>query len=365
MNKDTLLIVDDILANVKILRTFLSNAGFNVLIAVDGKEAIQVTENAHPDLILLDIMMPGMDGFKVCRHLKSQENTKDIPIIFMTALTEVADKLKGFKMGAADYVTKPFLQQEVLARVNAHITLRKQQQQLQKRHKELDAFAHTVAHDLKNPVGAIINLAGLFLEKYPVNTPIDSGGIKKLQFVEKAGQQAINTIDALLTLSGVSRHANLIIEPLDMSMIIDSVIQQQIAHKAEEYQAQIDLPDSWPIAQGYAPWIGEIWVNYLTNGLKYGGQPPQLTLGADTQSDGMIRFWVRDNGKGLSEEEIAQLFTPFTRLHNQRAEGHGLGLSIVRQIVERLGGQVGAESEIGQGSFFYFTLPAYNAVQKR
>ncbi len=362
MKKDTLLIVDDILANVKVLRSFLNQSGFNVLIAEDGEEAIQVTENALPDLILLDIMMPGIDGFEVCQRLKSQEHTQEIPIIFMTALTEVADKVKGFQMGAADYITKPFQQQEVLARVNTHITLRKQRLQLQKRNQELDAFGHTVAHDLKNPLSAIINIAGLFLEKYSVNTPLDDKGITKLQFVEKAAQQAINTINALLTLSQVSRYQNIAIEPLDMSMIVEQVVQEHLSHQVDEYQAEIEWPENWPIALGYAPWIKEIWVNYLTNGLKYGGQPPSMTLGADILGDEMVRFWVRDNGKGLTEKEMAQLFTPFTRLHKQRAEGHGLGLSIVRQIIEHLDGQAGVESEVGQGSLFYFTLPASGAA---
>lgn len=357
------MIIDDIHDNVKVLRAFLSHAGFDVLIASEGEEGLQITEHVHPDLILLDIMMPGMDGFEVCRRLKSQENTKDIPIIFLTALTEVVDKMKGFKLGAADYITKPFQQEEVLARVNTHITLRKQQQQLQKRNLELDAFAHTVAHDLKNPLSAIVNLTELFLEKYSANTPQDHDGIKTLQFIEKSARRTINIINALLTLSGVSRHTDVTLKPLNMSQIIEQVIQQ-LASMIEEYQGQIDLPDSWPVALGYAPWIEEIWINYLSNGLKYGGQPPLMALGADTLDSGMIRFWVRDNGTGLSPDAIAQLFTPFTRLHHKRAEGHGLGLSIVQQIVEKLGGEAGVESKLDQGSLFYFTLPAYGVLPR-
>jgi two-component system, sensor histidine kinase and response regulator len=355
---ETVLIVDDTPDNVKVLRALLYNAGFHVLIAEDGNEGIQVVEYAMPDLILLDIMMSNMNGFEVCQYLKSQQKTKDIPIIFMTALTEVVNKLKGFKLGAADYITKPFHQEEVLARVKAHITLRKQQQQLQKRNLELDAFAHTVAHDLKNPLGAIINLSSLFLEQYPVNTPLDAKGIKNIEFIEKGARKGLSTIKALLMLSGVSRQPNLAIKPLDMTKIVESVIEDRLISLKQNYQGQIDLPDSWPVARGYAPWIEEIWFNYLSNGLKYGGQPPTMTLGAEQQNNNMIRFWVKDNGKGLSSQNIARLFTPFTRLHQKRVEGHGLGLSIVQQIVEKLGGQAGVESEVGQGSLFYFTLPA-------
>ncbi|MDM8560400.1 response regulator [Candidatus Parabeggiatoa sp. HSG14] len=365
MNKNTLLIVDDILDNVKVLRKFLINENFKVLIADTGEEGLKVAEQAEPDLILLDVLMPpGIDGFEVCQRLKSQQNTKDIPIIFMTALADTINKVKGFELGGADYITKPFQHEEVLARINAHITLRKQQQQLQKQNKELDAFAHMVAHDLKNPLSAIVTITDVFLQKHPINSTIDFKGIKHIQLAKKAGQQAVDIIYALLTLCGVSRQSHVNFQSLEMSKIIDQVIKQQLTSMIEEYQGQIDLPDTWPIAQGYAPWVKEIWVNYLSNGLKYGGKPPILTLGSNLQNDGMIRFWVRDNGMGLTSKSIAQLFTPFIRLHKGRAEGHGLGLSIVQQIVEKLGGQVGVESEIDQGSLFYFTLPAYIAISR-
>ncbi len=120
---------------------------------------------------------------------------------------------------------------------------------------------------------------------------------------------------------------------------------------------EISLPDTWPVALGYAPWIEEVWANYMSNAIKYGGQPPRLELGATRQVDDMIRFWVRDNGPGLTPEDQEALFTPFTRLDQVRATGHGLGLSIARRIVENLDGQVGVESEPDQGSLFYFTLP--------
>lgn len=370
MNKDTLLIVDDTLDSVQALYDFLIETGFEVLTAEDGEEGINVVELVQPDLILLDVLMPpGIDGFKVCQYLKSQKNLKEIPVIFMTALTDVVDKVKGFKLGAADYITKPFQQEEVLARINAHLTIRKQHQQLQQHHEELDAFAHTVAHDLKNPVANVISITDFLLDMYSVDTPLDSKGRKGIQLLRKTGQRAFDIINALLTLCRVSRQVAVKIKPLDMSKIVQSVIQEHLVSMIEEYQAVIDLPNSWPLVLGYAPWVEEVWINYLSNGLKYGGQPPHLVLGVDCQDEnGMIRFWVRDNGKGLSQKEIAQLFIPFTRLvhpHQKGREGHGLGLSIVHKIVEQLGGQVGIESELGQGSVFYFTLPVYNDVLRK
>jgi len=369
--QSVILIVDDLPDNVKLLLTLLTKQGFKVLIATHGESALKKAESARPDLILLDIMMPDINGFEVCQRLKSVETTREIPIIFMTALTDIVDKVKGFQVGAADYITKPFQYEEVLARINTHLSIGQLQQQLQaqnqqlqtrteeleKRNQELDAFAHSVAHDLKNPLNTAINLSNWLVKDYSVNTPDDTKLIKKLKLLEQAGQQAVNIIDALLLLAGVSRQTEVVIEPLDMSMIVSNVIEQRLERLITEYQGTIGLPETWPVGQGYGPWIEEIWLNYLSNGLKYGGRPPILELGATIQDQGTVCYWVNDNGKGLTEEEQAKLFTPFTRLHFAKIEGHGLGLSIVQKIVEKLGGQIGVNSLPGRGSRFYFTLP--------
>lgn len=370
--RKTLLIVDDIPANINMLLEFLTQSGFKVLVAKEGQAAIRKAQYAQPDLIMLDVMMPGMDGFEVCKILKCQPETQEIPIIFMTALSDTVDKLKGFSLGAIDYITKPIQQEEVLARINTHLKLRQLQQQLEtevkirqeyaieleKRNTELNTFARTVAHDLKNPLHGIVNLSGLLLDQYATNPVLEADAINYLQLIEQAGQEMFNTIEALLLLAGLAEQNTIETQSLDMASIINNVIEKRLVYMLRDFQAQIDLATTWPIAKGYAPWVEEIWANYLSNALKYGGQPPQLKLGADFQADGMVRFWIRDNGPGLSLEAQAKLFTPFTRLHQSRAEGHGLGLAIVQQIIEKLGGQVGVDSVEGQGSTFYFLLPA-------
>jgi signal transduction histidine kinase len=361
--KNTLLIIDDMPDNVTMLSDFLKIANFEVLVAYDGQDGIDTAEYAQPDVILLDVMMPEMDGFQVCQTLKSHDTTKDIPILFMTALGDTVSKVKSFELGAADYVTKPIQSEELLARVTAHLKLRKQQQQiqaqndeLQKRNQELDAFARTVAHDLKNPVGSILTLASLLAEEC-ATAPRET--LKKINIITLACQKTYNIINAILTLAGISRQAPIIIQPLKMSAIVQQVIKQRLSYQIKQSQAEIHLPEHWPMALGYGLWVEEIWVNYLSNGLKYGGQPPRLELGADFSPDHhTIRFWVRDNGQGLTPEQQARLFTPFTQVHQLPAEGYGLGLSIVQQIIEKLGGQAGVESTPGQGSVFYFTLPA-------
>jgi signal transduction histidine kinase len=350
-----------------------------VLVAEDGTGALQRASYAKPDIILLDVMMPQLDGFETCRLLKQNEGTKDIPVIFMTALSDTMDKVKAFELGAVDYITKPLQPEEVLARLNTHLTIRNLQKNMQKQNErlqaentrrrqleemlrkqnqELDAFAHTVAHDLKNPLGMVVSYSHILFEDLPKMELAEA--LEILDRIKQAGQKMDNIIESLLLLAGV-RKEEVDTEPLDMADIVDQA-QQRLALMIEEYQAKIILPKSWPTVQGYAPWIEEVWANYLSNGLKYGGQPPCLELGVTPQSEGMIRFWVRDNGEGLTPEEQASLFTEFVRLGEMHVRGHGLGLSIVRRIVEKLGGQVGVESEVGTGSVFCFTLPEVEKV---
>ena len=374
--QETLLVVDDIPANVSLLLEFLTEAGFKVLVAKDGKSALKKAEYAEPDLILLDVMMPQIDGFEVCQQLKANAITKEIPIIFMTALSETVDKVKGFSFGAVDYITKPIQPEEVLVRVTTHLQLRKLQRQLEKelqtrkeyvielekRNMELTAFARTVAHDLKNPINGIVCFSERLLAMYVNDAIYDSNTENYLQLINESGQKMVDIIDALLLLAG-AKQENVKTQPLDMSYIIKQVVEKRLVHICREFQGKINWPDDWPIAIGYAPWVEEIWANYLSNGLKYSGQPPCLQLGAAQQNDGMIRFWVHDNGVKLSKKAQDKLFTPFTRLHKTQAEGHGLGLSIVLQIVTKLGGQVGVETDGPKGNTFYFTLPATQTEQ--
>jgi PAS domain S-box-containing protein len=220
--------------------------------------------------------------------------------------------------------------------------------------EELDAFAHTVAHDLQHLLTLIIGFADM-LQEGCASMPVDKIQ-EHLQAIARNGRKMSSIINNLLLLAGV-REGEVALKPLDMASIVAEV-RQRLADMIEKHQPEIVLPDKWPAALGYSPWIEEVWVNYFSNALKYGGQPPHLELGATTEADGMVRFWIRDNGPGLTSEEQAQLFNPFTQLGQVPADGHGLGLSIVRRIVEKLGGQVGVESEgiPGQGSVFSFTL---------
>jgi PAS domain S-box-containing protein len=239
--------------------------------------------------------------------------------------------------------------------------LRHKTAELQQHNEELDAFAHTVAHDLKNPLGRIIGFAEL-LELY-FDELSDEELKDYLNMIAKNARKMVNIVDELLLLSIVRQSDEIKTHPLDTGHIV-SEAQQRLSDLIQQYQAKIILPETWPTARGYGPWVEEVWVNYISNAIEHGGEPPRVELGATTQPDDTIRFWVRDNGPGLTPQEQSRLFIPFTRLDQTRPKGHGLGLSIVRRIVERLGGQVGVESDVGQGSTFYFTLPAAEYGEK-
>jgi len=246
-------------------------------------------------------------------------------------------------------------QQEIAEREQAQAALRQQAIELEARNAELDAFAHTVAHDLKTPLTSLIGYSSLLEKRYDKMTPAKL--TKSLGVITQSGRKMTSIINELLLLASIRQFEDVETGPLDMSAVVREA-QRRFADQWDERQAEMIAPAEWPTAIGYAPWVEEVWANYISNALKYGGTPPRIELGATVlRRGGAARFWVRDNGAGLSPEEQARLFSQFTRLDQTRAQGHGLGLSIVKRIVEKLGGQVGVESEAGQGSTFYFDLP--------
>lgn len=238
-------------------------------------------------------------------------------------------------------------------------TLQEQAAALQAANAELDAFASTVAHDLKTPLATIAGYANLLASDW---SNLSTTEIKQiLQMIDKSAHNMSHIVDEILLFARTRHDDHLDLSPLDMRPIVT----QALARLNEDVQrraAEIVLPESWPAAVGYAPWVEEIWTNYLSNGLKYGGHPPRLELGAAVDQD-QIRFWVTDNGDGLSEQEQQHLFDEFTRLErSSHIEGTGLGLSIVRRMSKKLGGDAGVESRLGEGCTFYFTLPSAELV---
>lgn len=629
--KSHILIVDDNPKNLELLSDIIKSEGYNLKTVFSGQEAIDIAHDIPIDLLLLDVNMPEMDGYEVCKYFKANENLADIPILFLSAMTKMNDRLKGFDVGGIDYITKPFYPNEVIARVKAHLALSNAQKQIQAQNEqlqdeivhrekvekelrdseskyrslfektnsavfitgldfiyinvneqaarllgyqsvdeiigrkhtdfleagepkaaiarsqqllngeviptyerkfrrkdgseflaeldvtlirdndgnplyyhtvindiserkqlqdalseserryrgilenaseavfstdiqgfftyvnptmvkrsgyteeeligkhfstlvneswqnrvlsfyqtqfaerisetvfsfplhdfdgeeiwveqttnlivdgkritgflgitrditqrkaieaererliaELDAFSHTVAHDLKNPL-SVLQFSSNMLE-----TMFDamSAELRKnaLDRIQKSVYKMGNIIDALLLLASVRKQDHIASQPLNMKEILAEA-QDRLKLQITQSNASVVIPNSFPVALGYTPWVEEIWVNYISNAIKYGGTPPHVQIGADMMDDDSIQFWIKDNGNGLSPEDQEKVFVPFTRLNQIDIRGHGLGLSIVQRIVEKLGGTSGIDSKIGEGSKFYFTLPKYH-----
>jgi len=357
---NSILVVDDTPANLRLLSDLLAEQGYKVRSAISGEIALRAALAAPPDLIMLDINMPEMSGYEVCEHLKNDAQTCDIPIIFISALGEIHDKVAAFTAGGVDYITKPFQFEEVLARVETHIALmtlqRRLQQEITQRDtviEELDVYIHALTHELKSPLSGVITYSEMLGSKLAENAADQEKSTA--QQISKAGHTMNAIIDKLTLLTNVRKTVKIDSTPLDMQPII-AYAQARISPTIDETHAQITLPDQWPVASGDALWVEEVWVQYLDNALTYGGQPPCITLGA-IQSPHHVKFWIEDNGPGIVPEHKDCLFKPCKSSDQAAAYSNGLGLTVVRTIVEKLGGSVGVESMLGQGSTFWFTLP--------
>ena len=268
---------------------------------------------------------------------------------------EVEYRRKSGEIGYAVLYAEPIIigGEPCVIAMAQDITERKQAQaDLHSRNDELDAFARTVAHDLKSPLGNIVGF-GEYLQARP-----DLPEAARQDFINTIVRNAFkmeSIIDELRLLAKMHT-GDAPLQALDMSRIVGEA-QHRLTFMIAESSAVIAAPDHWPAALGYSPWVKEVWINYLSNAIKYGGQPPHIELGGEILADHLVRCWVKDDGPGLPPELEAQLFQPFPPLSTVRATGYGLGLSIVRKIVEKMGGQVGVDNTPG-GCRLWFTLPA-------
>lgn len=299
---------------------------------------------------------PGIDeqtGFHTEALLAVPLRTRDRVI----GVLEVVNKLEG------DFDWKDLTLAETLAALaaiaidNARLvdTLRQRTVDLQASYKKLDAFSHALTNDLRGPLGLIVSFAQALEEGYAI--PSEGDLERYLHTTVQKGNELIEVIDELLLVrTGPPKEIEEAIGPLDMANIVAGALER-LDYMIEEHHAEIVLPEQWPTPLGYAPWVEEVWSNYLRNAIRYGARPPHVELGATEQEGGTVRFWVRDNGPGLTPGEQVRLFTPLTRLDRIRDPEYELGLTLARRIVEKLGGQVGVESDVGRGSIFFFTLP--------
>jgi len=247
------------------------------------------------------------------------------------------------------------LLRDISEQKRAALALEQYARELEVHIEDLDAFAHTVAHNLKAPLTHII-LAADLLDLNKNSMSVD--GSHYVATIVNYGRKMTEIIDDLLLLAEVRSREDLLLLPLNMTRLSHDV-ELRLKSLITQYNGRVIIANAevWPQVIGYSPWLEEVWINYITNGLKYGGRPPRLEIGCTALPNGMARFWVRDNGDGITLDEQQALFQPFFRLQTPSVDDHGLGLSIVRRIIEKLGGEVHVESKIGEGSEFSFTLP--------
>jgi signal transduction histidine kinase len=355
---ETILIVDDTPANLGVLVETLSAANYQLMVAEDGEEALAQTEQTQPDLILLDVMMPGIDGFETCRRLKARPSTQDIPVLFMTALNETADKVKAFAAGGVDYITKPIEHEEALARIRTHLTLRRLRRQLEEQLVLKDRFMRIAGHDLRNPLCLVLMAVELVRRQPSLSTEI-------AKYVENIGDSAAQMrriIDTFLeirapshgTLSGMNGR-------VDFNLLADAVVRQH-AHVAERKGITMttELASDLPLARCDASLAYQAFANFTSNALKFtsgGGRVALRTRAAE----GRVRLEVCDTGPGVPPSERSQLFREHARLSPKPTAGeesNGLGLAIVKHLIESQAGAVGAEFPPTGGSVFWCELPA-------
>lgn len=347
------LIAEDDTLVAAVIQDTLEQIGIDVIgTAADGAQAVEMTRRLQPDVVLMDIEMPEMDGLIAAQRIQEDCPT---PIVILTVYTEDGRLQQAAAAGVGAYLLKPPDPGSLERAITIARARFEDMRELRRLNAELLAYDHSVSHDLKSPLGSIFTTAEFLAEEYH---SLSGRALESwLREIASQAQRAINIIESLLLLG---RPAEISLEPLDMSSIV-TVVQSGLALVIERTQTQISVPETWPPAYGHPLLVERVWDNYLSNAIKYGGNPPRVELGGDLQANGQARFWVRDNGRGISAEERALLFKPFVRLTPADTGGYGLGLFLARRIVEQLGGQVGIESHPGaeMGSVFYFTLPAF------
>ena len=368
----TILIVDDNNINLKVLGAQLRKSGYNIVVARDGESTLKIVPELMPDLILLDIMMPGMDGYEVCTILKSQEETRHIPIIFISAKVDTSDIVTGFNVGAVDYITKPFKKEELLVRVRTHLelkfskdTIRKQAQRLEELNAAKDKLFSIVAHDVRGPLGNLKFMIQL-MELKGINFGSDDF-YHNLDRIKSSTDEILNLLENLLYWSR-SQVGTLKCVPEEFKL--EEIVRENISLLQPNADAKkISLINE--VENGIELWadrnmVRTIFRNLVSNAIKFTPEKGKVVLKAKVKST-MVEISVADNGVGIPKDKISLIFSDsgyFTSYGTNREKGSGLGLQLCRSFTQMNKGKFYVESEVGKGSVFYFTIPLVSAQEK-
>ncbi|MGM0588899.1 MAG: hybrid sensor histidine kinase/response regulator [Bacteroidota bacterium] len=379
-----ILIVDDTPQNVQVLSNLLHEAGYQVVAAFNGEDALEMVQDRNPDLILLDIMMPNMDGFETCKALRDDPQTESIPVIFLSALSDVEDKVKGLELGGQDYITKPFQNKEVLARVETHLRLyflqkerNKIIEQLQRQKKQLEQLSKTkdevlriVSHDMRNPLNGVIGLSNMLRTEKEMIDEDDEDEL--LEAIEQSGEQMLQIVNELLDAARIeSEELTIHRERVDLETFLDKVIHlQRPTARHKNIALETKLHTSAEVFIDRAK-TAQILGNLISNAIKFTPEGGRVTIFADvvnaesTKVDisepvDCLELKVQDTGIGIPKEFQSTLFEKYGK-HNRRGtqgeSSSGLGLWIIKQFVDGQQGTITVDSEEGKGTTFTIHIP--------
>ncbi|MFB2897274.1 response regulator [Aerosakkonemataceae cyanobacterium BLCC-F50] len=385
VHKGNILIVDDTPENLQVLSATLTDYGYKVRGVINGKMALRAARSAQPDLILLDIRMPDMNGYQVCEQLKIDSSTWEIPVIFISASDEVLDKVKAFQVGGVDYVTKPFHVEEVLARVEHQLTIRRLQKQLIAQNQQLQEeiverkkaeeaaaaaskakteFLANMSHELRTPLNAILGFAQVMMR----DSMLSSDQAENLRIINRSGAHLLELINDVLELSKIESGVVSIDEnSFDFYRLLDGLEEMfQIKAERKKLKMMLIVPPEIPqYIRSDEKKLRSSLINLLSNAIKF-TQSGSITLRVNLIGENdsnlhqscRLEFEIEDTGVGIAPEEIESLFNAFMQTESGRksAEGTGLGLTITRKFVQLLGGKINVSSVLGKGTTFKFDI---------
>ncbi|MCC7543071.1 MAG: response regulator [Deltaproteobacteria bacterium] len=361
-NRGSILVVDDTVENLRVLAAMLTEQGYEARPLTNGRQALKAVEHDPPDLVLLDIQMPEMDGYEVCRRLKEQETSRDIPVIFLTALTDTEDKVRAFAAGGVDFVTKPFRVEEILARVAAHVALRRATARLNESYEKLrdleklrDNLVHMMVHDMRSPL-LLINSGIEDLRRQAADLPGDA--VEDLRIASKAARSLVRMTDDLLDLSRLEAQ-KMPIRPARCDLVeMMGVAAAELG--ALEPEREILVESREPVvASCDRALIARVLDNLVSNGLKHTPASSRLRLRA-TAAGRRVRAEVQDEGGGVPPEARTRIFEKFEMTQARKDSGYhsaGVGLAFCKLAVEAHGGTIGVDCPSSGGSIFWFELP--------
>lgn len=361
-----ILIVDDIAKNIQLLGKILDNKGYRVVAVRNGEQAIKTARKHEPDLILLDIMMPGKSGYEVCEELKADDELSEIPIIFLTARSEEEDVVKGLNLGGADYVTKPFNSRELLARIETHLSLKEARDQIVAQREELQQLSETkdklysiIAHDLK---GALFGISGMMeMVQFDLDQQeVDKDVKENISLIHQAALSANQILENLLTWTRMQTDLlDLSLDKFSLSDCIRECIELYEA-KANGKGIQVVFESENTMIYADREMISTVFRNLISNAIKFSNSGGRIFIELDT-SDNDRTITVKDEGLGMPEEVRRNIFNPANRPKRQgtkREKGTGLGLLLCKEFIEMHNGEISIESEPDEGTVFKITLPA-------